>query len=741
MRLPTRPLFTLIFLILGVSKVIAQYGWQPWEPLYKDNFIEVEVKFYIPVKNNCQSNGKFFKYQYQVKGNYRRSPYYLNWSMAYGNCKGELVHQSNSLEIGKHNPTDISSWTSIQSMEYKFLAVELEDNQFDVTTGRREKVGVVSRTRKLSLAPVKIEGMDVVHFTKELELKIVGGKLGVEAEWVWYEDRCGGKTIGKGRSIKKRFSQNVQVYVRAEGKHNVTKCIKKKISVKKNSIAPLAINGQNKLCRGENQALSVSGGALGQQAQWVWYQDNCGGSPIGTGPSVNINPKQSSSYYVRAEGGGATTNCASISVKVVGPSITPQSIQASSTSICEGKELQLQLIGGQLADDAVWKWYQSGCGSGEVGRGQSIKLRPKISTTYYVRAEGVCNNTKCISISINVQAQIASPKGIDRPTKVYQGQRVKLKVNSTQVLPAGSQWQWYKNNCGGSIIGRGTTITVKAKQDTRYYVQARGQCNETICAQTYLQPIPRQEEKYYSSTQKIIHYGWGGGIDWIYFRDTALYKLNTDFDSLVIPIQGLGPSAEIVFHPILKENFSLGISASGAVGVSPKIFEGGASTSLSGRTAKENYLFAQWELGGEATLGLRPIKLLAIYKKRSSYHDYRSVADEESVNEERLTFRKNYHQEIVGLGIRIGRYTSKYIGNRKNLDLLYTFSQDTPQQFFAFDPNRLTIARHGISMVWWRHNKWRIKCDYTFLDQRKETFNFENQAFQISLLIVSNRFF
>lgn len=69
--------------------------------------------------------------------------------------------------------------------------------------------------------------------------------------------------------------------------------------------------------------LSVSGGSLGTEADWVWYSAYCGGVKIGTGSSIEITPLSSGKYFVRAEGKANKTNCAEAYIHVVLPEFNP----------------------------------------------------------------------------------------------------------------------------------------------------------------------------------------------------------------------------------------------------------------------------------------------------------------------------------------------------------------------------------------------------------------------------------
>src|SRR6185295_3105340 len=72
-------------------------------------------------------------------------------------------------------------------------------------------------------------------------------------------------------------------------------------------------------------------------------------------------------------------------------------------SICSGETIELYVNGGSLGLNADWVWYTDGCGVGSVaGTGETLSVSPTANTTYWVRAEGTCNNTGCQSIDVTV---------------------------------------------------------------------------------------------------------------------------------------------------------------------------------------------------------------------------------------------------------------------------------------------------------------------------------------------------
>lgn len=176
------------------------------------------------------------------------------------------------------------------------------------------------------------------------------------------------------------------------------------ISLDLNSTAASSISAsETTICAGENVVLTVSGGTLGTGAVWEWYSGSCGGSPVGTGSSVTLTPSASLSYFVSAEGDCNTTTCVSVDITVNTFSTDPSSITASVNPICEGSSSTLTVNGGTLGTGADWVWYVGACGTGtSIGTGLSVSGTPPSTQTFYVGAEGDCNNSACVSLELVV---------------------------------------------------------------------------------------------------------------------------------------------------------------------------------------------------------------------------------------------------------------------------------------------------------------------------------------------------
>lgn len=145
----------------------------------------------------------------------------------------------------------------------------------------------------------------------------------------------------------------------------------------------------------------------------VGATDNCGIlSVVSTPPSGStFAPGTTTVNSVATDVNGNTSNC-SFTVTVSTPSTDPTSATSNDANneICSGGSVDLTVNGGSLGTGANWVWYEGGCGSGSsVGSGSTITLTPTPgSHTYYVRAEGACNNTACVQITIFVSVPMTA---------------------------------------------------------------------------------------------------------------------------------------------------------------------------------------------------------------------------------------------------------------------------------------------------------------------------------------------
>jgi len=161
-------------------------------------------------------------------------------------------------------------------------------------------------------------------------------------------------------------------------------------------------------------------------------------------------------YTIAAAGGcGVVTATTSITVNAL--SVDPTGATASSASICGPGTVTLSVTGGSLGGGATWRWYSGSCGGTLVGTGATLNITVNATTTYFVRAEGACNNTACASVTVTVNTQptisiAAAPGTVLKPFTT-----TTLTANITPA--AGNTIVWYRN---GNVIpgATGSTLVV-----------------------------------------------------------------------------------------------------------------------------------------------------------------------------------------------------------------------------------------------------------------------------------------
>ena len=260
-----------------------------------------------------------------------------------------------------------------------------------------------------SVAPQGISGSGMQCQGEPLALQVLGGALGVGAEWVWYTGACGTTKVGTGRTYTvpapARTGASTTYFVRAEGEYNTTDCARQTVEVttgRSESPSRISTSGSLPYCEGTTQPmyLKVEGGRLAKGSHWAWYANACSGQPIGQGESLPITPGTTTTYLVRAEGACLATNPVSLLVRVVTKSVGPASISGPS-QVASSTAFELRVNGGQLGEGAQWKWYADGCNSGKLlGTGPTLSLKLRKTTQIYVKAVGPCGESACATTSV-----------------------------------------------------------------------------------------------------------------------------------------------------------------------------------------------------------------------------------------------------------------------------------------------------------------------------------------------------
>jgi len=376
-----------------------------------------------------------------------------------------------------------------------------------------------------STAPTNVSANPSTICVDELTtLSAWGGTDGTGSQLVWYTGGCGVTWVGTGSSITVSPTSTTTYYVRREGGCGPpTSCASVTVTVNtSSSTAPTDVSANPPtICAGSFTMLSASGGTAGTGSNLVWYTGSCGGTMIGMGPSIWVNPTSTTTYYVGREGGcGTPTSCASVTVTVDPDAMAPTSASASPSTICAGQSTTLSASGGTAGTGSSLVWYSGSCRGGTpVGTGSSITVSPTSTTTYYVRREGGCGApTNCASVTVTVNTNSTAPTSASASNStICAGQSTTLSASGGTMLGL----VWYTDGCGFSYVGSGSSITVSPTSTTTYYVREEAGCGTpTGCASVTVTvdgldgtvsgptTLCRGESYTFSTTDNATSYNW-----------------------------------------------------------------------------------------------------------------------------------------------------------------------------------------------------------------------------------------
>ncbi|WP_369752739.1 T9SS sorting signal type C domain-containing protein [Flavobacterium sp. WC2409] len=147
-----------------------------------------------------------------------------------------------------------------------------------------------------------------------------------------------------------------------------------------------------------NNVIGANGLPAGVKAVWASNTITISGTPTDAAGTY--------SYSIQLTGGCGNVSAVG-SITLSTSSAVPTTISAPTT-ICVGSSTSLTISGGTLGSGAIVNWYSGSCGGTLVGSGNTISVSPTITTTYYVRYEGSCNSTSCISTTVTVNPSLSN---------------------------------------------------------------------------------------------------------------------------------------------------------------------------------------------------------------------------------------------------------------------------------------------------------------------------------------------
>ncbi|MEA2043399.1 MAG: T9SS type A sorting domain-containing protein, partial [Bacteroidota bacterium] len=131
----------------------------------------------------------------------------------------------------------------------------------------------------------------------------------------WYTASCGGTSVGIGQNLSVSPTTTTTYYGRWETSGcGESTCRAITITVNPLPTAPSSVSATStEICEGESTTLSYTGGS---GDIFGWYTASCGGTSVGNGQNLSVNPTATTIYYGRWENICGASTCETVEITV-----------------------------------------------------------------------------------------------------------------------------------------------------------------------------------------------------------------------------------------------------------------------------------------------------------------------------------------------------------------------------------------------------------------------------------------
>ncbi len=237
-------------------------------------------------------------------------------------------------------------------------------------------------------------------------------------------------------------------------------------------VAPTAVSATPaSICEGESTLLSYSGGS---GDSFAWYTSSCGGTLVGTGNDLTVDPTTTTTYYGRWENNCGNSDCEIVEV-IVNP-LTVITTHPQSNTVCETDNVEFSIVADGL--NLTYQWYKDGSSiSGATGSSYSISSAELSDEgDYTCEVTGDCGTETSDPAALTVDPATAIT---EHPTDVeaVEGEEVSFTVAADGTNLA-YQWRFEGSNITGENSASYVIDAVAQDDEGMYDVVVTGDCGE-----------------------------------------------------------------------------------------------------------------------------------------------------------------------------------------------------------------------------------------------------------------------
>ncbi len=212
----------------------------------------------------------------------------------------------------------------------------------------------------------------------------------------WFTSSCGGTLIGSGNNFTVNPTTNTTYYGRWENSCGVSNCEQVAVTINPAPTAPISVSANpTTVCSGDAVTLSYTGGS---GSTFNWFTSSCGGTAVGTGNNITVNPTTNTTYYGRWENSCGASTCEQVQVLI-------NAAPTADFSFVDNGNLTVDFT--SLATNAtIWNWN---FGDGNTSTQTNPSHTYASGGTYNVTLEvdnangcGPVSTTKVVDVIVSV---------------------------------------------------------------------------------------------------------------------------------------------------------------------------------------------------------------------------------------------------------------------------------------------------------------------------------------------------
>jgi Ig-like domain CHU_C associated len=204
----------------------------------------------------------------------------------------------------------------------------------------------------------------------------------------------------------------------------------------------------------------------------TWYTTPNGGSNVGTGNNLVVNPLNNpTKYYASCETSATCVSLTRTAVNEIAVTLptAPIGVSSNLNNVCPSTTITLSA---SCSGGTSPEWYNAS--SAVIGSGNSIQVAPNATTTYSVK----CKINSCLSTAESITINVMETPVITVQSEEYICSGQPITYTATCLV---GTVQWYDASSGGNLVGTGNTLNYTPTITTSGYKSYYPQCSNGSC--------------------------------------------------------------------------------------------------------------------------------------------------------------------------------------------------------------------------------------------------------------------